>query len=54
MATVDPSGSDLSLVEGLFSSYQQAFRDFYVSDLASARCSGLDGTEALHTDAPRM
>jgi hypothetical protein len=45
-ATVEPSGSNLSLVEGLFSSYQQAFGDYYVSDSASACGSGLDGTEA--------
>jgi len=45
-ATVEPSGSNLSLVEGLFSSYGQPFGDFYVSDSASACGSGLDGTEA--------
>ena len=46
VATVQPSGSNLSLVEGLFSSYQQAFLDFYVSDSASACNTGSDGTEA--------
>jgi hypothetical protein len=44
-AIVEPSGSNLSLVEGLFSSYQQAFLDFYVSDSAST-CTGSDGSEA--------
>src|SRR5258705_472844 len=46
VATVEPSGSNLSLVEGLFSSYQQPFGDFYVLDSASACGSGSDGTEA--------
>jgi hypothetical protein len=46
VATVQPSGSNLSLVEGLFSSYQQAFLDFYVSDSASVCNTGSDGTEA--------
>ena len=46
VATVQPSGSNLSLVEGLFSSYQQAFLDFYVSDSASLCNPGSDGTEA--------
>jgi hypothetical protein len=45
-ATVEPSGSNLSLVEGLFSSYQQAFLDFYVSDSASSCNAGPDGIEA--------
>jgi IPT/TIG domain len=45
-ATVEPSGSNLSLVEGLFSSYQQAFLDFTVSDSASSCNTGSDGTEA--------
>jgi hypothetical protein len=45
-ATVEPSGSNLSLVEGLFSSYGTPFGDFYVSDSASACGSGLDGSEA--------
>ncbi len=44
-ATVKPSGSNLSLVEGLFSSYQQAFIDFHISDSASTCGTGLDGTE---------
>jgi hypothetical protein len=44
--TVQPSGTNLSLVEGLFSSYQQAFLDFYVSDSASVCNTGSDGTEA--------
>jgi hypothetical protein len=46
VATVNPSGSDLSLVQGLFSSYQQAFGDYYVSDSASTCNPGPDGTEA--------
>jgi IPT/TIG domain len=46
VATVQPSGTNLSLVEGLFSSYQQAFLDFYVSDSASVCNTGSDGTEA--------
>jgi hypothetical protein len=46
VATVKPSGSNLSLVEGLFSSYQQAFLDFYVSDSANVCNTGADGTEA--------
>jgi len=46
VATVMPSGSNLSLVEGLFSSYQQAFLDFYVSDSANTCTTGSDGTEA--------
>jgi hypothetical protein len=46
VATVNPSGSDLSLVEGLFSSYQQAFGDFYVTDSASSCNAGADGVEA--------
>jgi hypothetical protein len=46
VATVKPSGSNLSLVEGLFTSYQQAFLDFYVSDSASVCNTGSDGTEA--------
>ena len=45
-ATVKPSGSNLSLVEGLFSSYQQAFIDFHISDSASTCSPGPDGTEA--------
>ena len=45
-ATVKPSGSNLSLVEGLFSSYQQAFIDFHVSDSASTCGTGSDGMEA--------
>jgi hypothetical protein len=36
----------LSLVEGLFSSYQQAFKDFYVSDSANTCNPGSDGIEA--------
>jgi hypothetical protein len=46
VATVTPSGSNLSLVEGLFSSYQQAFGDYYVSDSANTCNTGADGTEA--------
>jgi hypothetical protein len=46
VATVTPSGSDLSLVQGLFSSYLQAFGDFHVSDSASTCNPGPDGTEA--------
>src|SRR5258707_12347213 len=46
-----PSGSDLSLVEGLFSSYQQDFVDFYVSDSANTCSSGSDGTEAAPAPA---
>ena len=46
VATVTPSGSNLSLVQGLFSSYQQAFGDFFVSDSASTCNPGPDGTEA--------
>jgi hypothetical protein len=46
VATVKPSGTDLSLVEGLFSSYQQAFIDFHISDSASTCNPGPDGTEA--------
>jgi hypothetical protein len=46
VATVKPSGSNLSLVEGLFSGYQQAFIDFQVSDSASTCNPGADGTEA--------
>jgi IPT/TIG domain len=45
-ATVEPSGTNLSLVEGLFSSYQQAFLDFTVSDSASSCNPGADGVEA--------
>jgi hypothetical protein len=45
-AIVEPSGSNLSLVEGLFSSYQQALLDFHVSDSASSCNPGSDGTEA--------
>jgi hypothetical protein len=45
-AIVEPSGSNLSLVEGLFSSYQQAFLDFHISDSASNCNPGSDGTEA--------
>jgi IPT/TIG domain len=46
VATVNPSGSDLSLVQGLFSSYQKPFGDYYVSDSASTCNPGPDGTEA--------
>ena len=46
MATVEPSGTDLSLVQGLFSSDQQAFLDYYVSDSASTCGTGSDGSEA--------
>jgi len=46
VATVEPSGTDLSLVQGLFSSYQQAFGDFHVLDSASTCNPGSDGTEA--------
>ena len=46
VATVKPSGSDLSIVEGLFSGYQQAFIDFHISDSASICNPGSDGTEA--------
>ncbi|HEX3967365.1 MAG TPA: IPT/TIG domain-containing protein, partial [Edaphobacter sp.] len=45
-ATVQPSGSNLSLVEGLFSGYQQAFGDFTVSDSTNSCNSGADGVEA--------
>ncbi|MCU1251687.1 MAG: hypothetical protein JWQ49_4716 [Edaphobacter sp.] len=45
IATVEPSGTDLSLVEGLFSGYQQAFIDFHISDSASTCNPGPDGTE---------
>jgi hypothetical protein len=45
-AIVEPSGTDLSLIEGLFSSYQQAFMDFHVSDSASTCNPGSDGIEA--------
>jgi hypothetical protein len=45
-AIVEPSGSNLSLVEGLFSSYETPFGDFYVLDSANACNPGLDGTEA--------
>ena len=45
-ATVEPSGTDLSLVEGLFSSYQEAFLDFSVSDSANSCNPGADGIEA--------
>jgi hypothetical protein len=46
VATVNPSGSNLSMVEGLFANYQQAFGDFPVADSASACNPGLDGIEA--------
>jgi hypothetical protein len=46
VATVEPSGSNLSLVEGLFANYQQAFGDFPVADSASACNTGADGIEA--------
>jgi hypothetical protein len=46
VATVTPSGSNMSLVQGLFSSYLQAFGDFYISDSASVCNTGSDGTEA--------
>jgi hypothetical protein len=46
VATIAPSGTNLSLVEGLFSSYQQAFIDFHVSDSASLCNTGSDGVEA--------
>jgi IPT/TIG domain len=45
-ATVQPSGSNLSLVEGLFSSYQAAFIDFHISDSANICNTGSDGIEA--------
>src|SRR5260370_25125989 len=35
VATVEPSGNDLSLVQGLFSSYEQAFGNYFVSDSSS-------------------
>jgi hypothetical protein len=47
--TVEPSGSDLSLTEGLFASYEQAFGDFTVTDSASSCDTGMDGTEASPT-----
>jgi hypothetical protein len=51
VATVAPSGDVLSLVQGLFSSYQQAFGDFHISDSASSCNTGSDGTEAAPTAA---
>lgn len=46
VATVTPSGSNMSLVQGLFASYAQAFGDYHISDSASACGTGLDGSEA--------
>src|SRR5260370_16644237 len=35
VATVEPSGNDLSLVQGLFSTREQAFGNYFVSDSSS-------------------
>ncbi len=52
VATVNPSGSDLSLVEGLFASYDQALLDFPVTDSASSCDTGADGIETAPAVAP--
>src|SRR5258707_13732756 len=46
VATVNPSGPNLSVVTGLFANYQQAFGDVPIADSASTCNSGADGIEA--------
>ena len=45
-ATVEPSGSKLSIVQGLFGPYQSSFLDYSVADSASSCNTGSDGVEA--------